>query len=156
MYQHDYYSIEKRARYSIFSRILKIRQNNFKQYKNAGLFEKRRYNTSHVCRQFSFDAQLLFAYRMRKGHAAGMQGLPRQDIMISAIEVIAEQRMAEVGKVHTNLMRAPGFQAQFKQAAVPALLQCPVMRDGRAPPGGNHAFNDAARPAGNRQIDHAV
>lgn len=109
----------------------------------------------HVGRQRCFDADGLAGHWMRKAQPAGVQGLPGYAFARAAVEIIAEERMAEVGHVDTDLVRASGFKRQMHEGKLVIGAEGFVMRAGCLPVGRNLAQDDAWQGAGNRGVDCA-
>ena len=72
------------------------------------------------------------------------------------IEGIAEQRMAEGGKVHADLMRAPGARRAAQERAAVPLGEDGIVRDGRLTAGRRDAPGRTVVRAGDRHVDRAA
>lgn len=68
---------------------------------------------------------------LRKVGRGGVQRGAREQGGIAAVERVAEQRMAEGGKVHADLMRAPGARRDAQERIPVPLGKHGIVRDGR-------------------------
>lgn len=66
-----------------------------------------------------------------KSARGGVQRGAREPGRIAAVERIAEQRVAEGGKVHADLVRAPGARRDAQERAAVPLGKHGIVRDGR-------------------------
>src|SRR5437868_4756996 len=83
-------------------------------------------------------------------------GIRNGFVASAAIDFIADDRMLEPGKVHTNLMRASGFQLNVKQREPVEPFSSSVQRQrGSSSPDDGHA-RAVARIARDRLIDFAA
>ena len=96
----------------------------------AQAFECRR----EVGRDRAADRQRCAAVRMSDGDAAGVQQMARRERsgIPAAVQVIADQRMAEPAEVHADLMAHAGGNLDVHQRAGAEALERTVARERRA------------------------
>ena len=93
---------------------------------------------------------------LRKVGRGGVQRGAREPGRIAAVERIAEQRMAEGGKVHADLVRAPGTRRDAQERAAIPLGEDGIVRDGRLTAGRDDAPGRTVVRAGDGQVDRAA
>ena len=93
---------------------------------------------------------------LRKVGRGGVQRGAREPGRIAAVERIAEQRMAEGGKVHADLVRAPGARRDAQERAAVPLGEDGIVRDGRLTAGRRDAPGRTVVRAGDGQVDRAA
>ena len=74
---------------------------------------------------------------LRKVGRGGVQRGAREQGHFAAVERIAEQRMAEGGKVHADLMRAPGARRDAQERAAVPLGEDGIVRRAQGCAGSN-------------------
>ena len=93
---------------------------------------------------------------LRKVGRGGVQRGAREPGRIAAVERIAEQRVAEGGKVHADLVRAPGARRDAQERAAVPLGEDGIVRDGRLTVGRRDAPGRTVVRAGDGQVDRAA
>ena len=71
----------------------------------------------HVIAQCSRDCLYLTVCRIRKAQHSAVQRMDFQHRAVSAVEIIAEQRIADMREMNADLMRPSGFEHQLQQGA---------------------------------------
>lgn len=87
-------------------------------------------NLFHIGRQGGADIDHLVCQWMAEVEPRGVQGLPLYAREAAAVEVVAEERMAEVREVDADLMRAARVKHEVDEREMPVCLHGVVMRAG--------------------------
>ena len=115
----------------------------------AGLADKAR----HISREGGIDRNKLSRHGMDELHGVGVQRLPRHEDPRTAVQVVADQWIPEVGAVHADLMGPARVQADADQAVGVAGGQAGEIRMGRFSAGHDLTGNDTVRAAADRAAD---
>ena len=113
-------------------------------------------NLFHIGRQGGADIDHLVCQWMAEVEPRGVQGLPLYAREAAAVEVVAEERMAEVREVDADLMRAARVKHEVDERELPVCLHGVVMRAGGLSVGRDFAQDDARQRAGNRRVDEPL
>ena len=110
---------------------------------------------SHVLRHVCGDGNILACDGMLKGQSKSVESLPSDDFPRPAVEIVAQEGMAEVGEVDPYLMRAPRFQSKSQQTHGIRGFQGFIMGDGPLSLRGYTTSDDASRIPGDGSVDPA-
>src|SRR5699024_6055883 len=81
----------------------------------------------HIIWKSCCKNEALFRYRVMQNEFATMQCLPVDSLTRPTVQIIASKRMANMGKMHTNLVRPPRLQFNINESVFVCFSDCRIV-----------------------------